>query len=54
MKRGILKLKQKPWIIRLLLILFAPRFISSQSYFLLEGIPIGWIIVAIALIVKLI
>lgn len=38
--------------IRLLMCLFAPKQLSPKHHFVIEGIPIGWIIIMIALLVR--
>ena len=54
-KEKILIYNKGNYVLRLLSILFFPqKYAYKGSYFVIEGIPIGWIIVAIALVIKLI
>lgn len=50
---GSLTQKEKPYLVKLLSILFLPRSISNELHFTIEGIPIGWIIVGLSVIVNI-
>jgi len=45
--------KKKPYLVRLILILFVPRK-EAREHFTIEELPIGWVIIGLSLIVNLI
>ena len=45
--------KKKTYLVRLLSILFLPRSVSNELHFIIESIPIGWVIIGLSIIVNL-